>query len=305
MSVNDAIGEFAGGVTYLWPGDANDQILENFEFPTERSDIQLTIDLEFLKRQSPEIAAALIAEELYRDFRPEFNTDGYRLASINARDIVARFPWNSADEKPDLPDSQKWFVEWTGAEERVVLRLQELAWLRYAFDAGATAADLLAWGVDPFTVIQLVWRQRKPGETLLARHIRAIRNGWGLRWLEETSLDTYRNLIKFVDQGAAGEAFLSTFEANLTEVRELLAFFADDAQLLSPERQTEWAIAFGENQHLRILPDAVGRFGQYVPAALKRGVLRRPLEQIARYLESIGVTPETWPNFDDTWFGRA
>jgi hypothetical protein len=83
-----------------------------------------------------------------------------------------------------------------------------------------------------------------------------------------------------------------------------LAFFADDVELLSAERQAEWAIAFGENGHLKILPDAVGRFGQYVPAALKRGVLRRPLEPVARYLESIGVTPETWRDFDETWFGR-
>jgi hypothetical protein len=305
MAVNDAIGELAGGVIYLWPGDANDNILEDFEFPTERSGIKLAIDLGFLEQQSPEIAAALIAEELYRDFSQAFNTSAYRIAGINARDIVARFPWHSADDKTDLPETGKWFVEWTGTDERIVRRLQEVAWLRHAFDAGATPADLLDWGVDPFTVVQLIWWQRKPDETLLARHIRAIRNGWGLRWLEEAARDTYRNLIKFVDQGAAHQAFLDAFEVELAEVRELLAFFADDAEQLSPDRQTEWAIAFGENDHLRILPDAVGRFGQYVPAALKRGVLRRPLEPVARYLESIGVTPETWPEFDEAWFGRS
>ena len=51
MAVNDAIGELAGGVTYLWPGDANDYILEDFEFPTDRSGIKLAIDLGFLEQQ--------------------------------------------------------------------------------------------------------------------------------------------------------------------------------------------------------------------------------------------------------------
>jgi hypothetical protein len=303
MAVNDAIAEVAGGVIYLWPGDANDAILENFDFPAERSGIELQIDLGFLERQSPEIAAALIAEELYRDFSPEFNTSAYRIAGINARDIVTRYQWIKG-KTGDEPATQKWFVDYIGTDERVVRRLQELAWLRHAFDAGATPADLLHWGVDPFTVVQLIWWQRKPGETRLAQHIRAIRNGWGLRWLEQSVRDTYRNLVKFIDQGAAAPEFLAAFGSDLAEVRELLNFFADDAEQLSEGRQREWAVAFGEAGVRRILPDAVGRFALYVPAALKQGVLRRPLEPIARYLEQIGVTPETWADFDHSFFGR-
>lgn len=303
MGVNDAIGEVAGGATYFWPGDAVDEIVNQFKIPTTRSDIQLSLSDDFLQEQSPEIAAALIAEELYRNFSPEFNTSAYKISGIVARDIVARFPWELSDDKT-LSEQDKWFVKFYGSGDNVVKALQELAWLRHAFDAGATPADLIAWGVSSFTVIQLIWWQGKESETLLQRHIRAIRNGWGLRWLDEAVRDTYRNLLKFVDKGDAHPLFLEKFETELTQARELLDFFSPEAKKLTQEQQFEWAVAFGTENHLRILPDAVGRFSLYIPQALKRGVLRQPLEQVARYLGSVGVTPKTWSAFDETWFGR-
>ena len=299
------IGSPKGGLTHLWPGRLSDEIEETFKIPKKRGKIALQTDLEFLDQHAPAIKAALIAREIYDGFNPEFNTGAYRLASILSGDIVARFEWEPGHD-PEQPESEKWFIDFLGQNDFISSSLQELAWLQYAFDAGATAADLEAWGVRKFTIIQLIWWQRREGETRLQQHIRAIRNGWGLRYLEQSVRDNYRNLLKFLDRaGADSDWFREKYAEDIAEVRELLAFFSDEAVTLSDEAQAAWCKAFVDAKVQKIAPDAWGQFAHFAPAAFMNGVLRKPLEPIARYLESIGVGPDEWADFDVNFFGRG
>lgn len=298
------IGSAQGGLTHLWPGRLSDEIEETFKIPKKQGKLDFQTDPEYLAQHAPEIRAALIAREIYDGFNPEFNTGGYHLAGILAGDIVARFEWERKRD-PEETESDKWFIDFIGQNDFISSSLQELAWLRYAFDAGASAADLEAWGVRKFTIIQLIWWQRREGETRLQQHIRAIRNGWGLRYLEQSVRDNYRNLLKFLDKSDSGsDWFREKYAKDIAEVRELLAFFSDDAEKLSDEAQAAWCKAFVDAKVQKIAPDAWGQFSHFAPAAFMKGVLRKPLEPIARYLESIGVGPDEWVEFDEKFFGR-
>ncbi len=298
------IGSASGGLTHLWPGRLSDEIESGFKIPKKRSKIELEQSVEYLAQHSPEIRAAIIAEQLYRDFDVEFNTNAYRLSRIAAGDVVARFDWET-HTSPDQSESDKWFIDFIGQNDFICSSLQELTWLRFAFDAGATPADLEAWGVRKFTIIQLIWWQRREGESRLQQHIRAIRNGWGLRYLEQSVRDSYRNLFKFLDKaGDDSDWFRERYADDIAEARELMAFFADDAEVLGAKRQAEWAKAFVDAKVAKIAPDAWGPFSHFAPGAFMNGVLRKPLEPIARYLESIGVKPADWAAFDVKFFGR-
>ena len=303
MAAVDSLGDVSGGITHYWPALQSETIEDRFALSPARSGKALGIDLDFLGAQSAEIRAALVAYEIYEGFAPEFQTAAYRIAGMNARDIATRFDW-SCELPPSKDVKDKWLVDYIGANEDLVKRLQELAWLRHAFESGVTGADLLDWGVSLFTVIQLTWWERRPGETRLSQHIRAIRNGWGLRYLEQSVRDTYRNLLLFIDKGDAPTEFLEKFATDLAEVRELQAFFSPNAITLSARRQAEWAKAFLDAGILKIAPDAIGQFAHFLPASFKQGLLRKPLEPIARYLESVGVEPKDWADFDSAFFGR-
>jgi hypothetical protein len=301
MAAVDVIGSADGGVIHIWPAAQSESIAERLVIAPERSEIKLSLDQDFLHPLPIELRASLIAHELEDHFAGELGTHGVRLATLSAREIVSRFPWNSGKREED--HTKKWLVDYFGEPSKVVPALQELSWLRFALDSGATPADLEAWGVHRFTIAQLIWWQRRPGETRLSQHIRAIRNGWGLRYLDETVRDQYRNLFKFIDD--APPQWLERFSVDLDEIREVQDFFAEDAQTLSKERQAEWAAAFLEAGLTKIAPDATGRYAYFLPASFKLGILRKPLEPIARYLETIDVTPSTWADFDQSWFGRS
>ena len=304
MANVDFVGDATGGLTHYWPGRLSDRIEAETDIPLARSGKQLQFSQELLDSLSPEIRAALIAHDVYDGYYPEFWTEAEHIAGINSREIAGRFKWNERNGQ-GLGNSEKWLIGYTGTQEGVVSYLQELAWLRQAIGAGVTPGDLLEWGVNRFTVVQLLWWERRPGETRLSRHIRAIRNGWGLRYLEQSVRDTYRNLLQFIDKGAAPDAFLDRFEADLADVRELQAFFAEEAATLSDARQAEWAKAFLDAGIIKVAPDAWGQFAHFLPASFKQGILRKPLEPIARYLEGIGVGPSDWADFDEGFFGRS
>lgn len=302
MANVDFVGDTSGGITHYWPGRLSDRIEGEAKLSPALSGKELPFPLDFLGDQAAEVRAALIAYELYDGYEPEFWTRAYKIAGINARFIAS--VWDPTVLTGDGKDhSKKWLVGYTGATENVVGRLQELAWLRHAIGAGATPADLVSWGVDKFTVIQLQWWERRENETRLSQHIRAIRNGWGLRYLEAAVRDVYRNLLQTVDAQQPTE-FIAEWETELAEVRELQTFFSPDTALLSDKDQKEWAKAFFAAGIEKIAPDAWGQFAHFLPASFKEGVLRKPLEPIARYLQSTGVGPGDWANFDASWFGR-
>ena len=309
MTGSDAAADLQGGILHVYPGSVSEAIVEKTRIAGTRSKFKLKLDLDELAELPAEVRAALIAQQIYKDFDAEFANPAFNIASITAHQIVTWFAWNqdadgSPRESKSSKPNEKWLVSYVGWHE-VVPELAELGWLRFAFDAGVTPGDLKAWGVNPFTIIQLEWWQRREGESLIWQHVRAARNGWGTRYLSAAVRDVYRNLLKFVDQPGVPQRFIDVFAVELQEVRDLIAFFSDDAEPLSTERQAEWSRAFLDCGISRITPDAVGRFSFYLPAGFKDGNLRRPLEQVARGLELIGVEPKDWAEFDVARFGRA
>ena len=295
MSIHDEIGDLSGSQIHLWPSQRTDEIVENFDFPKVRSEIVLDRDVSVLE---PEVRAAEIARNLYADEDCEFGTSALRIAGVRARTIA------SLIDPPVHESDPKVLVDFTGQKHFLVQWAQELAWLSFAFDFGATPADLLAWGVDEFVVIQLIWWELEPGETRLNQHIRAIRNGWALPSLSLAVRDTYENLIRFIDKGAFPQDALDALADDIAEVRDLLAFFDKDAPHLSPSDVKAWAKAFAADVK-RIAPDAQGRWGALPGHSLKNGELRWPTNDIARYLQSTGVRPTEFKDLPDDFFGRV
>ena len=300
MAAVDQIGSASGGVIHMWPAAQTEAIVAKFVLPPQRSDIQLSLEPQFLKQQPSDVAAALIAGELEQHFAGELGTAGTRLAGLAAREAISRFPWNAGPEPEN--QTERWLVDYFGGSDKVIRDLLELGYLRFALDSGATPADLDAWGVSRFTIAQLTWWQRRPGESRLQQHIRAIRNGWGLRYLDEAVRDSYCNLFAFIDDAPA--SWLERFAVELDEIRQVQDFFAEDAVVLSVDRQAEWAAAFLDAGITKIAPDATGRYAHFLPFSFRQGQLRKPLEPIARYLEQIGVGPADWADFDESFFGR-
>ena len=295
MSIHDEIGDLSGSQIHLWPSQRTDEIVENFKFPEVRSELTLDRDVSLLE---PEVRAAEIARNLYADEDAEFGTSAMTLAAIRARTIASLIdpPFNENDPKE--------LVGFTGQKHFLVQWAQELAWLSFAFDFGATPADLLAWGVDEFVVIQLIWWELEPGETRLLQHIRALRNGWALPALSLSVRDAYGNLIRFADKGAIPDEMLSHYADDFKEVRELLSFFDKQAPQLSASEVRSWARAFAADVR-KIAPDAKGRWGMLPAQSLKNGELRWPTNEIARYLQNTNVKPAEFKNLPEDFFGRV
>lgn len=294
MSIHDEIGDLSGSQIHYWPGERTRSIVEQFKFSTERSAIQLDRDVSALE---PEIRAAEIARSLYQDHDAEFGTEAFTLAAIRARTIA------SLIDPPFDKSAPKQLVGFIGQKHFLVQWAQELAWLSFAFDFGATEADLLAWGVDEFVVIQLLWWQKRNNETRLQQHIRALRNGWALPALSLTVRDAYANLIRFVDKGQVPGAMIEHFAADFDEVRELLDFFGENAEQLSESKIKQWAEAFEKNVEF-IAPDARGRWGSLPKVSLARGELRWPAVDLARFFERENVKPADLAKLDPAYFGR-
>lgn len=144
MSTHDEIGDLSGSQIHYWPSERTRAIVESFKFSTERSAIQLDRDVSALE---PEIRAAEIARNLYQDHVAEFGTEAFTLAAIRARTIA------SLIDPPFDKSAPKQLVGFIGQKHFLVQWAQELAWLSFAFDFGATEADLLAWGVDRKSVV--------------------------------------------------------------------------------------------------------------------------------------------------------
>lgn len=304
MSANDEIGDNEGGQAHLWLSERRENIVENFKFDETRSTIELDRDLTGLPQ---EVIAAEIARNVYGEKRLEFGTSTLKIATILSRNIAKRIFENNDD--PQL-------VGYFGGPDQLIPGVVPLAWLSQAFDAGATPADLLAWGVDEFTVIQLIWWQPKLGETRLEQQIRALRNGWGLPWLAGAVRDNYGNLARSIDRGKSHPDWTKKFEADVAEVRELLDFFndqsrADEKKLLPIEQLTDdeklaWAKVFDAAGIHKIAPDAKGRWSLLSRQGLARGDLREPLNTVARYFKQAGFVPADWGSkIDETWFVRV
>lgn len=304
MSINDEIGDNEGGQAHLWLSERRHNIVENFTFDETRSTIELDRDLTGL---SQEVIAAEIARNIYGEQRLEFGTTTLKIATILSHKITKEI-----FEENDV----KQLVRYFGGPEQLIPGVVPLAWLSHAFDAGATPADLLAWGVDKFTVIQLIWWQAKPGETRLERQIRALRNGWGLPWLAAAVRANYGNLARSIDRGQSHPDWTAKFEADIAEVVELLDFFRDQSRAdekkhepieqLTDEEKLAWAKAFDAAGIHKIAPDAKGRWSLLPRQGLARGDLREPLNTVARYFKKAGFVPADWGNkIDETWFVRV
>ena len=304
MSIHDEIGDLQGGQGHLWRSERRQAIIDNFKFDETRSNLTLDRDLEGLPQ---EVIAAEIARNIYGEQRLEFNTRTFHIATLLSRKVA---------EKVFKKSEAKELVFYFGGAETLIPAVVPLAWLSQAFDAGATPADLLAWGVEPFTVIQLIWWQAKPGETRLERQIRALRNGWGLPWLAAAVRDNYGNLARAVDRNTSAPDWLEAFANDIVEVRELLDFFRDQSradekpnepiQELSDAEKKAWAKAFADAGVLKIAPDARGRWAMLPKQSLEGGDLREPVNTIARYFKQAGFKPKDWgKNIDETWFVRV
>lgn len=295
MSAQDEIGDLSGSQIHLWPSDRTRAIVENFPFTKARSSIKLDRDVSELE---PEIRAAEIARNVYADKDGEFGTSALQLAAVRARTIA------SLIDPPVHNDDPKQIIGFVGQKHYLVQWSQELAWLSFALDLGATDADLLAWGVDEFVVVQLIWWQRRPGETLLNQHVRALRNGWALPALAESARDTYGNLMRFVEKGQVPDEMLKVFEVEFAEVRELIAFFDPQGTQLTDAQRKAWAKAFEQHTEL-VVPDAKGRWGMLPQVSLKKGELRWPLNELARYFEHLKNAPKDLASIDTGFFGRV
>jgi hypothetical protein len=306
MSINDEIGDLSGGQLHLWDSERSEAIAAAFDPGTERSGITLERDLTGLPQ---EVIAAEIARQIFEGKAIEFGTDTFSIAKITARNIVEKF-----FEKKN--EDEKWFIGYFGKGQDVVPTICALGWLHQALSVGVTPADLIEWGIEPFTVAQLVWWQAKPGETRLSQQVRALRNGWGLRYLAAAIRDNYGNLTRMIDRNKVPDWFLEDFADDIADVRELLDFFRDQSrsdekkhdaiQELSDERKAEWAQAFDRHELKTISPDNRGRWAMYPAQALAKGTLREPLNSIARYWEQLGHKPNDWgTTLTEEWFGRV
>jgi len=295
MSAHDEIGDLSGSQIHLWPSDRTRAIVEKFPFTKVRSNLKLDRDVSQLE---PEIRAAEIARNVYADSDGEFGTSAMQLAAVRSRTIA------SLIDPPVHNDDPKQIIGFIGQKHFLVQWSQELAWLSFALDLGATDADLLAWGVDEFVVVQLIWWQRKPGETLLNQHVRALRNGWALPALAESVRDTYGNLMRFVEKGQVPNEMLKEFEDDFTQVRELIAFFDSQSAPLSDAQRKAWAKAFEKNTQF-VVPDAKGRWGMLPNVSLKKGELRWPMNELARYFEHLKTEPKDLAALDVAFFGRV
>lgn len=305
MANVDQIGDASGGIIHYFPALQSERIAEaNTPIDPTRSDIELTFDLKWIRHQAPAVRAALIAYVVYRGRNIEFNTGAYTLAGLASGTIVEEY-FKGRESVKEKTNADKLLVDFFGIGNVVVPSLQELAWLQYALDFGATPGDLVEWGVSELTVIQLQWWKRREGESRLQQHIRAERNGWWLRALAKAVRDSYRNLLKFSDNGTSPEWFATEFRADLDEVLELMAFFDEDAERLPADKQAAWCEAFQSVPFSKLLPDATGRYQHFLPGAFSQGTLRQDVEIIARYLEKIGVQPSDWAAFDESLFGRV
>lgn len=295
MATHDEIGDLSGSQIHLWPSERTRQIVENFSFTDARSGLKLDRDVSELE---PEIRAAEIARNVYADKDGEFGTSAMQLAAVRSRTIA------SLIDPPVHNDDPKQIIGFVGQKHYLVQWAQELAWLSFALDLGATDADLLAWGVDDFVVVQLLWWQKLPGETLLNQHVRALRNGWALPSLAESIRDTYGNLIRFADKGKVPEDMLKEFEVEFAQVRELLAFFDEQSTPLADAQIKIWAKAFEQNVEF-FVPDAKGRWGMLPKVSLKNGELRWPMNEVARYFEHLQKAPKDLSALDAGFFVRV
>ena len=304
MSIHDEIGEVAGGQIHLWDSERRDAIIDNFKFDPTRS--KLTLDRE-LTGLPQETIAAEIARNIYKGKALEFGTSTFHITKTLSRIIV---------EKAFKEDDTKKIIDFHGSGNDLIPDIVPLAWLSRAFDAGATPADLLEWGVEPFVVIQLIWWQAKPNETRLEQQIRALRNGWGLPILASAVRANYGNLSRMINKGDAPQEFLDEHAKALTEVAEVHDFFRDESlgynvekqpkEELSEDEKRAWAKAFHKAGLRTISPDSRGRWVMYAAQALEKGALREPLHSIARYWASKGFKPEDWgTKLTEDWFVRV
>jgi hypothetical protein len=313
MSIHDEIGDYSGGQTHYWPGQRSDELIENFQFNPARSGIALNFDAALLEGLPEETIAALIASSIYENAPTEFGTEQFRLAKLRSREIAAlAFKPKSETDKGE----SKTLLGYIAGDANTVAGAQSLAWLASAIDAGVTEADLLHWGVPPLTVIQLLWWQRREGETRLNQHIRAHRNGWQLPVLSKAIREAYGNLLRFVAKGQTPDGFEEHFAHELAEVRELLTFFGDQwdsdgdsaapvVSSLAEELAKKWAFAFAQNISF-IAPDAKGRWASLPKVSLDAGELRYPANLVARYLDSQGYKPgDVGGNLTEAFFGRV
>ncbi len=298
MSINDEIGHMSGGQSHLWRGERRNAIVAAHKFDETRSGFELKGDY---TRLPQEALAAAIASEIFENHLI-MDVDPTPIIRHCAREILER----AFCEQP-----QKLLVSFFGNAIDVVPTVAAIGWLSRAFDAGITEGDLIAWGVDPFVVIQLKWWQRQPGETLLNQHIRAQRNGWALRWLAEAERDCYRNLYAFKD--GFPEPWPTRHAEELKQIDALFEFFGTGPKgnqepqpaELSEKDAKAWAAAFAAEPMEKIAPDAKGRWGMLPKQGLDAGQLREPIYTVARYLQQIGIKPKDWPTVADDFFVRV
>ena len=298
MSINDEIGDMSGGQSHLWNGERRNAIVDAHKFDETRSGFELKGDY---SRLPQEALAGAIASEIFAE---------HSILESSAMPVVRHIA-REMIERSFAVQPEKQLVAFFGSSMHVVPTVTALGWLSRAFDAGITEGDLIAWGVDPFVVIQLKWWQRQPGETLLNQHIRALRNGWALPWLAQAERDAYRNLYAF--KYRFGEAWATRQAEEIKQIDALFEFFGTgpkgdkkaEPEELSEKDAKAWAAAFAAEPIVKIAPDVRGRWAMLPKQGLDAGQLREPIYTVARYLQQIGTTPSDWASVPADFFVRV
>lgn len=307
LSIHDEIGDLSGGQTHFWPGDRTEAIADALTVGEPSGLFELDRSIEELQELSSEIRAAEIARNICSGRYLEFGTDAIGLCGIRGRTIPSYIK---------EAGGEKSLVSFIGTNHVLVGLAQELAWLSFAMQAGATSGDLADWGVRPITIQQLLWWERRDGETLLKQHIRAERNGLALPWLAAAIRDSYGNLLRFVEKGAFSSEALEEQASELEQVRELMAFFEvkwnnessaekpEPLVTLTDDEVRDWAAAFAGRVSF-IAPDARGRWGSLPKVSLEKGELRGQALVIAKYFKHIGLKPSELLTLPSNFFGRV
>jgi hypothetical protein len=84
----------------------------------------------------------------------------------------------------------------------------------------------------------------------------------------------------------------------------LISFFEPQSTQLTDAQRKAWAKVFEQNVEF-IVPDAKGRWAMLPKVSLKKGELRWPTNDLARFFEYSKITPSELAGLEKDFFGRV
>ena len=276
MSAGQQIGDPKGAIIHIWQSDLWQRILERN--PIQKDELDMGIDL--VDGLPQEVLAGTIATEVYEGSTLELGNPTLKIILE-----VVRFAATKVESA--LEDRM---VGYFGEPKYWLPQALSVGYLARIFDRGITPGQLQHLGISDQVIVQLMWWQRREGESLLAQQVRAELAGWCLPAIAAGYREVWGNLFRFLEKSEGAASFKEFHAEALAEISEVLTFFGNPVEL-SAEAQAAWANAFKDDLEA-LLPDIYGQFSHFPKQVLAKGVLRQPLTTLARYLELRGVTSE-------------